>query len=259
MLVDLNPVAFHLGPLVLRWYGILMALSFVIGGWYLYSKALKMGFNEDFILNLIIIITIASIAGARFVFVLANYPEWFTENPIQILKIYEGGIAWHGGLLGGIAAGGLYIKRKSVNFGQLADLAVPGLAIGYFAIRIANILNQEVLGRMTEFSFGNWPAQPIGSAMGLVLLLRYVYVRRKNPPAGYQFWSFIFYHQLLRGLVEETVRDNHLILGGIIIPGWGLGFFTLVQLLTPLIMLFAYLMMRQTKLSKQAPHIPSKT
>ncbi|HAU31495.1 MAG: Prolipoprotein diacylglyceryl transferase [Desulfotomaculum sp. 46_296] len=250
MLVDLNPVVFHLGPLALRWYGILMALSFVTGGWYLYSKALKMGFDEDFILNLIIIVTIAGIVGARLVFVLANYPEWFTENPIQIIKIYEGGVAWHGGLLGGMAAGWLYIRRKGVKFGLLADLAVPGLAIGYFTIRIANIFNQEILGRMTEFWFGNWPSQPIGSAIGLALLLRYIYVQRKNPPAGYQFWSFIFYHQLLRGLVEETVRDNPLILGGIIVPGWGLGFFTLVQLLTPLIMLIAYLMMRQTKLSK---------
>ncbi len=250
MLVNLNPVVFHIGPLALRWYGILMTLSFVIGGWYLYNKALKMGHDEDFILNLTIIITIAGIVGARLVFVLANYPEWFTENPIQILKIYEGGVAWHGGLLGGMAGGWFYMRYKGVKFGTIADLAVPGLAIGYFAIRIANIFNQEVLGRMTDFWFGNWPAQPIGSAIGLALLLRYLYVQRKNPPPGYQFWSFIFYHQLLRGLVEETVRDNPLILGKIIVPGWGLGFFTLVQLLTPLIMLIAYLMMRRAKLSK---------
>ena len=250
MLVDLNPVVVHLGPLTIRWYGVLMALSFVIGGWYLYNRALKRGYDEDFILNLIIIVTIASIVGARLVFVLANYPQWLISDPIQILKTYEGGIAWHGGLFGGMVAGWLYLRHKGIQFGQLADLAVPGLCIGYFTIRIANILNQEVLGRITDFWFGNWPAQPVGSAIGLALLLRYLYVQRKNPPAGYQFWSFIFYHQLLRGLVEETIRDNPLILGGIIVPGWGLGFFTLIQLLTPLIMLIAYLMMRRTEHSK---------
>ncbi|HBT46602.1 MAG TPA: prolipoprotein diacylglyceryl transferase [Peptococcaceae bacterium] len=248
MLLDLNPVAFHIGPLAVRWYGIFMAISFLVGAWYLYQEGMRRGLREDFLLNLAMIVVVAGVVGARLLFVLANYPEWFVREPVQVLKIYEGGLAWHGGLLGGVLAGWWYVRRHKKEFNLLADLAVPGLALGYAMIRIANVFNQEVLGRPTDLWFGRWPAQPIGTLIGLVLLLRYFYVERKNPPSGYQFWSFIFYHQLLRGLIEETVRENPLEVWGYVVPHWGLGFFTLAQLTTPLIMLLAYYFMRKARL-----------
>jgi phosphatidylglycerol:prolipoprotein diacylglycerol transferase len=103
---------------------------------------------------------------------------------------------------------------------------------------------------MTDFTFGRWPAQLIGSAIGLILLIRYFYVEAKRPPLGYQFWSFIFYHQLLRGVVEESVRDNTLFLIHYVVPHWGLGFFTMTQWVTPPILLLCYLLMRYSQ-SKQ--------
>ncbi|MGB9903887.1 MAG: prolipoprotein diacylglyceryl transferase [Desulfotomaculales bacterium] len=246
MLVDLNPVAFHIGPLAVRWYGIFMAFSFLVGTWYLYTEARRKGLDEDFLLNLSIVSIIAGVVGSRLTFVAANYPEWFIRDPVQILKIYEGGLAWHGGLFGGALAGWWYCRRKRVSFSLLADLAVPGLALGYAMIRIANIFNQEVLGRPTGFWFDRWPAQPIACAMALFMLARYFYLQKKKLPEGYQFWSFIFYHQLLRGAVEETIREMPLVAWGYVVPGWGLGFFTVAQLTTPLIMGLAYFMMRQS-------------
>lgn len=246
MLVDLNPVAFQIGPLAVRWYGIFMALSFLFAVWYMYGEARRRGIDEDFLLNLSIVAIVAGVAGSRLLFVLVNYPEWFIRDPLQVLKIYQGGLAWHGGLFGGALAGWWYCRRKGVSFNVLADLGVPGIALGYAMIRVANIFNQEVLGRPTDFWFDRWPAQPIGTAIGLILLIRYFYLKRKDLPAGYQFWSFVFYHQLLRGAVEETVREMPLVLIGYVVPHWGLGFFTIAQLATPVIMAFAYWMMRQT-------------
>lgn len=247
MLADWNPIAFSIGPLEVRWYGIMMALSFLFGIWYLVRRGVGRGLNEDALFNLGLLVMVAGIVGARLGFVLANYPEWFVQDPLQILKIWEGGLAWHGGLLGGGLAGWWYIRRQRMDFSLIADLAVPGLALGYALIRVANIANQEVLGRMTDFAFGRWPAQPIASVICLILFARYFYAEAKKPPAGYQFWSYIFYQQLGRGLVEETVRDNPLIWIGYVVPHWGLGFFTIVQLLTPPIMLLAYLMMRWSR------------
>ncbi|AKX93210.1 prolipoprotein diacylglyceryl transferase [Neomoorella thermoacetica] len=247
MLVDLNPIAFHLGPLAVRWYGIFMALSFLVGSWYLYREGLRRGLDEDFLLNLAIIVIISGVIGARLVFVLANYPGWFLTDRLQILKIYEGGLSWHGGLLGGFLAGWLYARSKRVDVNQLADMVIPGLAFGYFLVRIANIFNQEVLGRPTDFWFGRWPAQLIGSAIGLILLARYFYVQSKNPPSGYQFWSFIFYHQILRAVIEESVRDNPLSVLGYVVPHWGLGFFTLTQVTTPPILILAYYFMWRSR------------
>jgi phosphatidylglycerol:prolipoprotein diacylglycerol transferase len=253
LLIDLDPVAFQIGPFIVYWYGVFMALAFAAGAWYLYTQARKRGMDEDFLLNFTILVILAGIAGARMMFVLINYPQWFIYDPVQVLKIYQGGLAWHGGLLGGMLAGWWYTSRKGMSFNSLADLAVPGLAVGYFMIRIANIFNQEILGRSTDFWFDRWPAQPIGSIIGLTLLARYFYLKQKSLPTGYQFWSFIFYHQLLRSAVEEMVRENPLALGGYIIPHWGLGFFTLAQISTPLIMAFAYWMMRRSYRLPPAP------
>ncbi len=247
MLLNWNPVAFQLGPLAVRWYGIMMALSFLFGIWYLVRKGVARGLDEDAVFNLGLLAMVSGIVGARLLFVLANYPEWFIQDPFQIVKIWEGGLAFIGGLIGGFVAAWLYARKKKLDFSLLADLAVPGICLGYALIRVANIANQEVLGRMTGLFFGRWPAQPIGSAIGVILLVRYFYVEAKKPPAGYQFWSFVFYWQLGRGLIEETVRDNPLAGIRYVVPHWGLGFLTATQWSTPLVMLLAYLMMRRSQ------------
>lgn len=246
MLVNLSPYAFKIGPFSVHWYGIFMAISFVVGAYYLYTMAKKSGIDEDFILNLSMIVIISGIIGARLIFVLSNYPEWFVKDPLRVFKIWEGGLAWHGGLLGGFLAGWPYCKKHNVNPNVIADWTVVGLSFGYIIVRIGNIFNQEVLGRMTQFAFGRWPAQLIGSSIGVILLIRFLYLQKKGLPPGYQFWSFIWYHQLLRAIVEETVRENPLVLIKYVNPQLGLGFLTPAQIITPFVMVFAYIMYKVT-------------
>ncbi len=223
-----------------------MGISFLIGTYYLLQQGRKKGLDEDFLLNLAIITLLGGIVGARLVFVMANFPYWFINNPIQVLKIYQGGLAWHGGLLGGLLSGITYAYKKKQNVNMLMDLTVPGLAAGYMLVRIGNIFNQEVLGRTTQLGFERWPAQLIGSGIGLVLLIRYFILQKKDIKPGYQFWSFIFYHQLLRGLVEETIRDNPLFIIGYLNTTVGIGFFTLTHLITPAVLILAYIMMKRS-------------
>lgn len=246
MVLDLNPIAFHIGPIAVRWYGLFMGISILIGAYYFYTEAQRQGLDEDFVLNTIILAVLGGVVGARLMFVVANDPQWFWQDPAQILKVWEGGLAWHGALLGGLALGGGYVLYRGQGINRLADFSVPGLAIGYALVRVGNIFNQEVLGRPMALGWGfdRWPAQVVGSAIGLILLARYFYLRAKNPPPGYQFWSFIFYHQLLRGLVEETIRENPLVVWGYVNVKWGVGFFTLAQIATPLVMILAYVLMR---------------
>lgn len=248
MFLNLNPVAFRIGPISVRWYGIFMAISILLGMIYFFREGKKRGVDEDDLYNAVLLVVIFGVIGARLMFVLTNYPAWFINDPLQVLKIYEGGLAWHGGLLGGFLAGWWYTRRKNLNLFMLADMVVPGLSIGYILVRIGNIFNGEVLGRMTAFSFGRWPAQLVGSAIGLILLIRYFYVQKKNPPNGYQFWSFLFYHQLLRGVFEESVRENPLFIIKYVSETWGIGLLTLTQWATvPLLILFYYFMVRSQK------------
>lgn len=254
MLLNLNPYAFTVGPIKVYWYGIFMAISFLIGAYYLYNRGMQKGLGEDFLLNLIIIVILSGIAGARLMFVLTNYPQWFITDPLSVFKVYEGGLSWHGGLLGGLICGVVYSKTKNVNWFMLADLTVPGLSVGYIIVRIGNIFNQEVLGRYTAFWFGRWPAQLVGSMIGVVLLIRYFYVEHQNQPPGYQFWSFIFYHQLLRAIFEETVRENPLYVWKYINDYWGIGLFTMTQAATPAILALVFVMMKRLRRCFQEEH-----
>jgi phosphatidylglycerol:prolipoprotein diacylglycerol transferase len=244
----LNPYAFHLGPIGVHWYGIFMVLSMALGAWYLYRRGTAAGIEGDFLVNAATWAVVGGVVGARLVFVLANDPQWIWQDPAQILRVWQGGLAWDGGLLGGVLTGWWYLARHGHRASRFLDWAVPGLALGYILVRVGNIFNHEVLGRHAlMFHLERWPAQPIGSTIGLILLLRYFYLERRQLPIGYQFWSFSFYYQLGRGLVEETVRNNPLYLIHYVNPTWGIGFTTMEQLFTVPILVVSWLGMRRMK------------
>lgn len=245
MLSAIDPVAFSIGPFMVHWYGIAMACAAALGISYLVKKGKTLGFNEDDMLSLGLWVIVAGVVGARLMFVAVNFPHWFWTDPVQVIKVNEGGLAWHGGLLGGLVAGWLFLrKRPHLDFSTLADLAVPGVAVGYILIRFANIINHEVLGRTAELGF-IWPAQLVGAGIGLVLLVRHFYLAKRSLPAGHLFWSFVLYHQLLRGAVEETVREMPVLVNLYVNEAWGIGFLTAAQLATLPIMLFAWWMLRR--------------
>lgn len=240
---DISPYVFQIGPLAVRWYGLMFAVSVLIGFYYLRKHGLKKGFNEDSLFILFIIILLSLVAGARLVFVVTNW-SFFMEHPELIIRVDRGGLAFHGGLLGGILSSWLYCRIKGLNWWSLADLAVPGVALGYALVRFANIFNQEILGReATMFFFERHPAQIYGILIGLLLLLFHNYLaRRKDLKPGFLFWNFILGYTILRGLIEDTFRINPLPVWGYVSEAWGAGFFTIVQLLTlPIIALCLFM------------------
>lgn len=242
----IDPVIVRLGPFAIRWYGLLMAVSVAVGFYYLRRDASKLGYSEDFIYNFALVAVLGGIAGARAVYVATNW-EVYAGSLAAILRIDQGGLSFHGAIIGGGLAAGLYTARKGYSFDELADLIVPGIAVGIMLVRIANYINGEVLGRPAEIlDFARQPAQFIGSAVGLVLLIVHNVLARRRPPAGYLFWSFVTYYSLLRGVVEESVRENPLYAWGYISERYGLGFFTLTQLLTPLFVLIGWEMVRRS-------------
>ena len=244
----IDPVLFTLGPLAVRWYGLMFALSVAVGAYYLRKHGLKQGLNEDTLLALAGIAVLGVIIGARAVYVLTNWLD-FAANPVEIIRVDHGGLAFHGGLLGGILVSWFYCRIKRLNLSLLLDLAVPGIAVGILLVRIANIFNQEILGRETVlFFFERHPTQVYGSLIGLSLLLIHNFLARRGEKApGNLFWHFVLYYTLLRGLIEETFRDNPLLLWGYVNEAWGFGLFTAVHLLTPALALLAWWMIRRTK------------
>lgn len=244
----LSPYAFKIGPIGVHWYGIFMVLAIVGGAWYLLERAKELHENVDWLTNVTLWTILWGIVGARLVFVLANDPQWIWQDPMQALRIWQGGLAYDGAVGMGILALYIQLRKKPLLYNRLVDWAVPGIGMGIFMVRIGNIFNHEVLGRMTQLGFGRWPEQLWGSFIGVFLILRYFWLeRRGTPPPGYQFWSAMFWYAVLRGVVGETTRDNPLYLIHYVNPHWGIGFTTLMQLFTPPILIFTGYMMWRTR------------
>ncbi|MGI6575295.1 MAG: prolipoprotein diacylglyceryl transferase [bacterium] len=251
MLLDLEPVLFRLGPLAIRWYGLMMAISVAIGFYYLIKNGTKLGLEEELLSNLALVAVIGGIIGARLIYVATNW-AYYSTRPIEILQIYQGGLSFHGALIGGLLTGKWFLDRHKIAWEMVADLVVPGLAVGYSLVRIGNIFNQEILGRTALFlPFTQHPTQIYGSLIGITLLIIHNYLARKTPPQGYLFWAFIFYYSLLRGVIEETFRANPLYLWGYVNYQWGFGFFTLTHLITPVLLLLSWLMMKRTQVKQK--------
>lgn len=226
----------------------MMAISFLLGAYLLITKGKEKGLKEEDLLIIILVVIVFAIIGARAIYVLTNLGE-FTDAPLEAVRIDLGGLSFHGGLLGGILSGWIAARIKNYNIDIILDLAVPGIAIGYSLVRFANIFNQEILGRPSIIlSLERHPTQVYGIVIGLAVLFIHIYlVKRKKYIPGILFWSFVFYYSLLRGIIEETFRENPLYALGYINEFWGAGFFTLTHLITPLLLLLSWWMINRKK------------
>lgn len=254
---NINPVIFSLGPLAISWY----SLSYVVGillGWYyanklilLYPIGISKNHTEDFISWAII----AIIIGGRLGYVLFYDPEKYLANPIDILKTYEGGMSFHGGIFGlGIAAY-LYCRKKHIIFLSFSDILATVAPIGLFLGRAANFINAELYGRPTNLPWSvifpysdglpRHPSQLYEAFLeGLVLfciMLHFAYKRKFLQNPGKMSGIFLIFYGSFRVFVE-FFREPDVKIGFIF------KYFTLGQILCiPMILLGAYLLNSSTK------------
>ncbi|CAM4255622.1 prolipoprotein diacylglyceryl transferase [Lacicoccus alkaliphilus] len=141
----LDPVIVSLGPLDLRWYGVIIAFGMLLGFLIANREANKKNMPEGMFVDLMFYIILFSLIGARLYYVLFNL-DYYMQDPISIVMVNEGGMAIHGGLIGGILAGLVYCRRKNLSFFQVADIAAPSLILGQAIGRWGNFMNQEAHG-----------------------------------------------------------------------------------------------------------------
>lgn len=141
----LDPVAFSLGPLDIRWYGIIIALGMILGYILANREAIKRNMPEGMFTDLMFYIILFSLIGARLYYVIFNW-DYYSSNPVSIIMVNEGGMAIHGGLIGGFLAGLIYCKKKNLSFFQVADIAAPSILLGQAIGRWGNFMNQEAHG-----------------------------------------------------------------------------------------------------------------
>jgi len=153
---DIDPVIFQIGPLAIRWYALAYLAGIIIGWRYTMAMAgkLKTGVSPQDMDDFMVWAVIGIIAGGRLGQVLFYHPGYYLANPVDIIKIWEGGMAFHGGLLGVILAMLWHTRRRSIPFFAFTDLIALVAPIGIFFGRLANFINQEHFGRPTDTGWG---------------------------------------------------------------------------------------------------------
>lgn len=146
-------IAFKLGNFPVYWYGVLISIAFGIGIVLAYRLAQKRGFDADEVFNLAFLILPAAIIGARAYYVVMKWP-YYSANPGSILKVWEGGLAFHGGLILALIAAYLYMRHKKLPFLAWADIFIPFVALGQAIGRWGNYFNQEAYGYETDLPWG---------------------------------------------------------------------------------------------------------
>lgn len=204
---NVSPTLLELGPLQLRWYGLLFVGSFFLGLMLSQWIFKREGRDAALLDTLLIYALVGTVIGARLMHTLAYEPEYYLSNPIEILKVWEGGLASHGGMLGVIAALWIFSKKHNESFfWLLSRITMPGLLVAAF-VRFGNFFNSEILGKVTDVPWAivfervdmlpRHPVQLYEAFSYLAILLLFVLIYKKIAPA--------FATKLLPGLFLVTM------------------------------------------------------
>lgn len=150
----MDPIAFSIFGFDIRWYGILIAFAMLIASTFLLKRGKTMGLSEDDLMDVIIWVLPSAIIGARLYYVLFYDLNYYVSQPSEILNLRAGGLAIHGGVIGGFLAGWLVTLKKGLPFIKLADVVAPVLVLGQAIGRWGNFFNGEAHGGPTNLPWG---------------------------------------------------------------------------------------------------------
>ena len=229
---QIDPVALALGPLNIHWYG-LMYLVGIGGAWLLARKRLARfdsSWNQEKLSDLVFWVAMGVILGGRLGYVLFYDLAAYIAEPVKILRVWEGGMSFHGGLLGVMIATWWFGKRNGKSFFQLMDFIAPLVPIGLGAGRIGNFINAELYGRATDVSWAMvFPTDPAQLARhpsqlyqfaleGVALFVILWFYSRKPRPTMAVSGMFALWYGIFRFIVEFVrVPDAQL---GYLAFGW---------------------------------------
>lgn len=147
-----NPIALQLGPLAIRWYALSYIVAFALFMW-LGRRRIKQGntaFTNEMLDDLLTYGVLGVILGGRIGYILFYNLGEYIAHPLNMLKVWEGGMSFHGGFLGVLAAMFLFAKRRGLRFWQVMDFVAPLVPLGLASGRIGNFINGELWGRVTS-------------------------------------------------------------------------------------------------------------
>ncbi len=223
--LGIDPVAIQLGPLSIRWYGIIIASGILIGYLMAQSTAKKVGIKEETLIDLIIWCVVMAIICARIYYVAFEW-EYYSQHLAEIPLIMNGGIAIHGGLIGAFLTGAILCRVKNLSFFQMVDIVAPGIILAQAIGRWVNFINQEAHGGPVSRSFlenihipdfiinqmqidgvfyqPTFLYESIWNIIGFIILL----LIRPHLKIGETFFAYLIYYSIGRYFIEGLRTDS---------------------------------------------------
>ncbi len=235
-----RPILLRLDGLALYAYGFLIAVGFILGFAYTLRRSRRQGIPDVHVVDLLFLILLSSIVGSRGLFILVN-PELFRQNPIDMFKVWEGGLVFYGGLILAVLVSLFYLRKNHLPVWGVADLFTPAIALGLFFGRMGCLMAGCCYGVETTLPWAITFTDPEGLAplhtpvhptqlyeaiggLSLFLLLRWK--ERRKAFEGQIFFHFLLLYSAMRFLIEFLRGDPRgTFLGGLLSTSQGIGIF----------------------------------
>jgi len=221
-----SPIIFQVGPLALRWYGLMYVTAALVGAWLVRREAerKRLPITADEIMNFAVLCVFSGLLGGRIYYVAFHW-DFYGQNPWEIPQLWHGGLAIHGGLFAGVIAGFLYIRRLRLPLWPFADAVVPAVILGQAFGRFGNFMNGDAHGVPTRLPWGvvfppgsvagrEFPGTPTHPVMLYELALNLLWfgilmrLRLRPHKPGFLFCLYFVLYSLGRGAVEGLRADS---------------------------------------------------
>lgn len=206
----MHPILFKIGPLTVYSYGVCVALGFAAAAFFIYRRAAHFGIDKDSMIDLLIIMLISGVIGARALYVALNL-GYYIANPMQALNLSGGGLVWYGGFLAALGSSAVYLKTKRCSFMNIMDLISPYAALAQSFGRIGCFLNGCCYG------FSGIPVQIYSSILLFAMFIILRLWQDKRRFEGEIFLGYCTLYSLKRFGIEFARGDNPRILAGLTI------------------------------------------
>lgn len=226
----------ELGPFTIYWYGVIIAVGAMLGIYLAMKEAEKLGWKQDLIIDFVVYAIPLSIISARIFYVIFEWENYINGPFWRVFAIWEGGIAIHGAVLGGVLTAVIFSRVKKISFWKLADIIAPSLILGQAIGRWGNFMNQEahggpvsdevynnflqylpdfIMNQMTIEGVMYHPTFLYESFWNILVFVLLILLRNKNPLRGVVFLSYLIAYSVGRFFIEGLRTDSLYIVEGL--------------------------------------------
>lgn len=225
----IDRIFFQYGNFTIYWYSVIIITGVIIGLWLANKEADRLGLKKDIITDLMVFVIPVAIIFARIYYVAFEWEYYSNQSFLEIIAVWNGGIAIHGALIGSVITTIIYTRIKKISFWQIADIIAPSLILGQAIGRWGNFMNQEAYGGpISEATYNNFhqylpdfimnqmtidgvmyhPTFLYESVWSLLVFILLIIFRRYNPLRGELFLSYVLLYSIGRFVIEGMRMDS---------------------------------------------------